>query len=80
MDVTVQIVECFSVFSLFVCFYFFVLFFIAGGFWIHSRARVLFVSLCNIHFSVSVTFLFGSGVSSVFFFVRVVLSELVAFV
>ncbi len=53
MDVTVQIVECFSVFSLFVCFYF--SFFIAGGFGFAPK-RVIFVSLCNIHFSISVTF------------------------
>lgn len=61
MDVTVQIVECFSVFSL--CFSLYILFcflFLSLGCWIYSRARViLFVSLCNnIHFSLSVTFYF----------------------
>lgn len=81
MDVTVQIVECFSVFSL--CFSLYILFcFLSLGCWIYSRGRViLFVSLCNnIHFSL--TFYFTSlRVLFVYFVcVFVFLSELVTFV
>lgn len=68
-----------SVYFLFVCFDFFCFVFYRWGFWIRSWARVIFVSLCNIHFSVSVTFYLDRE-SRVLFFLCVVLSELVAFV
>lgn len=72
MDVTVQIVECFSVFSLYILFCF-----LSLGCWIYSRGRViLFVSLCNnIHFSL--TFYFTSLRVLFVYFVCV---ELVTFV
>lgn len=73
MDVTVQIVECFSVFSHFVCLFLF--FFLCWGVGF-TRERVIIVSLCNnIHFSVSVTFYFDSQSPSVVLFFVWFLSE-----